>query len=1110
MVFLIAIVISAYFGGLGPGLLATALSALASNYYILPPVHSFHIMQATDTLRWGLLVMMGGLVSAMSEMLHRSRRGAEDEQSRFAITLASIGDALITTDKEGKITFINREAECLTGWTNYEACGQPLTAVFRIINETSRQPVENPVAKVLRFGCVIGLANHTVLVARNGREVPIDDSAAPIKQADGNVIGVVLVFRDCTEKKQAETVLHERLRLQEQLAKIAATAPGAICSFRLRPDGSASFPYTSPALQEIYGVSSEDAARDATLIFDKIHPDDLDRNHQAIAESARTLKPWHVEFRVRHPRKGELWIEAHAVPEREPDGGTLWHGFLHDITEHKRMQEGLEHKKALLEAIINSSPDGVLFVNARGEKVLQNPQCLDFWKIPPHIAEQTDDDDQFRYVINCVKDPESFQKRVLHLYAHPEESSYEQIELKDGRIVGRNSAPVFDENKKYLGRIWTFRDLTSQKSVESSLRESQALYHSLVEQLPAGIFRKDIEGRYVFVNSCFCRLKGVKAELFLGKLPQEVPAAELSGKGTRSDQIEKLLAQGMDHHQRIMQTGECIEAEEHNFAPDGKEQHAYVIKSPIFDANGKIVGSQGIIFDITERKQAEKIQIRLATAVEQAAEDIMITDAAGNIVYVNPAFQKISGYARESVIGANPRFLKSGKHPDAYYKEMWNTISQGAVWSGRLINKKKDGTLYEEEATISPIRDAAGKITSYVGVRRDVTHEVALEAQLRQSQKMEAIGLLAGGVAHDFNNLLTVIGGNAAFLLLDSHFQNAENAGYVRQIAEAAERASSLTRQLLMFSRKQVIQLVSLDLNESVAQMTKLLQRVLGEDIAFVSNYAANLPHIQADSGMIEQILLNLAVNSRDAMPKGGKLTITTGTETLAPELTGPNSLSPPGLYVHLAVADTGCGIAEADLPRIFDPFFTTKETGKGTGLGLATVHGIVQQHNGRITVTSELNRGTRFNIYFPALTDAAAKKKFPPVISSLPRGTETILVVEDERILRLSVCNMLQRLGYTILSASSGVEARSVWQKHKDRIHLLLTDIVMPDGMTGHELGRLLQAENPQLKVIYTSGYIGNQADKRLPMVEGVNFLPKPYAPQKLADILRRNLARK
>jgi PAS domain S-box-containing protein len=374
-------------------------------------------------------------------------------------------------------------------------------------------------------------------------------------------------------------------------------------------------------------------------------------------------------------------------------------------------------------------------------------------------------------------------------------------------------------------------------------------------------------------------------------------------------------------------------------------------------------------------REREESHARLATAVEQAAESIVITDLSGTILYVNPAFERITGYTAQEAVGRNPRMLKSGQHDAAFYGQMWDTLLQGHVWSGRITNKKKSGALYEAEITISPIHDSTGQIVNYVAVKHDVTRQVLMESQLRQAQKMEAIGQLAGGVAHDFNNLLTVIQGNAS-LLLSAEVNSAIRTECSQQILHATERAATLTRQLLLFSRKQVMQPANRNLNDIVEGMVKMLRRVLGGDVALRSELAPGLPPVFADVGMIEQILLNLAVNARDAMPTGGVLTISTGTQVLDGKEATNAHLDAAGEFVWLRISDTGCGIPPEVRPRIFEPFFTTKEVGKGTGLGLATVYGIVEQHHGWIDVTSETGSGSTFKVYLPAANGRQAARK--------------------------------------------------------------------------------------------------------------------------------------
>ena len=371
---------------------------------------------------------------------------------------------------------------------------------------------------------------------------------------------------------------------------------------------------------------------------------------------------------------------------------------------------------------------------------------------------------------------------------------------------------------------------------------------------------------------------------------------------------------------------------------------------------------------------------------------------------------------------------------------------------------------------------------------------------------MDAIGRLAGGVAHDFNNILTVIQGSAS-LLLEAPDRSEDDAKLIQQILDSTERAARLTRQLLLFSRKQIWQPANLDLNKVLGSMTRTLQSILGKDIALRSDYAPNLPLVRADAGMIEQLLLNLAVNSRDAMPGGGRLVISTSAEMPLQERLGQYADAPSGQCVCVSVSDTGCGISPENLPHVFEPFFTTKDVGKGTGLGLATAYGIVKQHGGGIEVVSEVGKGTTVRFCLPVADDSQAEQATGSGALEPAKGSETILVVEDEPALRRLVSNLLERHGYTPLLAESGVAALDVWEAHKDKIQLLLTDMVMPDGLNGRDLAERLRAERPHLKVIYTSGYSPDTLGREPALVEGVNFLQKPYDPRKLAEIVRNYL---
>lgn len=512
--------------------------------------------------------------------------------------------------------------------------------------------------------------------------------------------------------------------------------------------------------------------------------------------------------------------------------------------------------------------------------------------------------------------------------------------------------------------------------------------------------------------------------------------------------------------------------------------------------------------DITEQKKMGEAHARLAQAVEHASENIMICDAQARLLYVNPAFETITGYTAREVIGENPRFLQSGKHDAAFYRRMWDVIARGEVWRGHLINRRKDGTLFDEEATITPVRDARGDVVNYVGVKRDVTREMQLEAQFRQAQKMEGIGQLAGGIAHDFNNILAAI-----LMQADLARAHAQVPAPVREhllgIGSAANRAVNLTRQLLLFSRKQVMQPCPLDLNDAVTNLAKMLRRIIREDIHLQLQLHTAPLWTFGDAGMLDQVLLNLAVNARDAMPRGGTLGIETAETTLAAGEAHPNPEAVPGRYVRLCVTDTGCGIPPEVMPHLFEPFFTTKEVGRGTGLGLATVFGIVKQHRGWIQVSSEVGQGSAFQIFLPAISappDAAATgDKSDP---APPGGSETILIVEDDDAVRLLTRLVLERNGYRVLEAANSIAAQEVWRSHQGQIALLLTDLVMPGGVDGRELAARLQHEKPALRVLITSGYSAEIAGRELRLAPGQRFLQKPYPSDLLLQSIHSCLA--
>jgi PAS domain S-box-containing protein len=496
-----------------------------------------------------------------------------------------------------------------------------------------------------------------------------------------------------------------------------------------------------------------------------------------------------------------------------------------------------------------------------------------------------------------------------------------------------------------------------------------------------------------------------------------------------------------------------------------------------------------------ENKERERLEL----AIEQCAETIVITDIDGTIQYVNPAYERTMGYAQEEVLGLNSRSLRSGEHDEAFYTEISDTLMRDQNWSGRIINRKKNGALFTEEVTISPVRNVSGESVSHVAIKRDITRESELENQLRQSQKMEAIGLLAGGVAHDFNNLLQAILGHGELALTEVAADSSVGSS-IGEILTAGGRAATLVRQLLAFSRRQVLRMEDVDLNFSINDTSKMLRRVIGEHITLNVVPSHDLGIVRADPGQIGQILMNLCVNARDAMPTGGTITIETENVQLDETFSNTHSWATPGHYVLLSVTDTGCGMEKETLSEIFEPFFTTKDVGEGSGLGLSTVYGLIKQHEGMIHVYSELSTGTTFKIYLPLAKyaeKAAEEVRETPVIG----GTETILLAEDETSIRNVSKLMLEKEGYTVLTACDGEEALKVYAKHSSEIDMLLLDVMMPK-VGGRAVYDHVHKLRPKIPVLFASGYSMHTIDTSFVLEENLTLINKPF---RRDDLLRK-----
>jgi two-component system, cell cycle sensor histidine kinase and response regulator CckA len=502
------------------------------------------------------------------------------------------------------------------------------------------------------------------------------------------------------------------------------------------------------------------------------------------------------------------------------------------------------------------------------------------------------------------------------------------------------------------------------------------------------------------------------------------------------------------------------------------------------------------------RARLERERGMLSTAIEQATDAVVITDAAGLIRYVNPVFESMTGYPRVEAIGKRADFACSHRSTGNDRGNGWTEAWKGKEWRSRSECDRKDGRPFTVDSTFCPVIDKSGAVSNYVGVLRDVTESLQLEQRYLQSQKMEAVGRLAGGIAHDFNNLLTVIIGYADVLSI-AFASDAERKPEVLEIKKAALSAAGLTKQLLAFSRKQVMKPRIVDMNAIVEGMKGMLKPIIGDDIGMETDLDPGIGPVLADPGQIEQIIMNLAVNSRDAMPDGGLLTLSTRNLEADQAYVRDRPGVPPGAYVGLAVADTGTGMSEEAMSHLFEPFFTTKAEGKGTGLGLSTVYGIVKQSGGHIASSSELRKGTRFEMLFPRLEGRAAELSGSPVLEPGGEGSGKIVIAEDETTVREITRRILARIGYEVITTATADEALKLCADRETKVDLLVTDVLMP-GIGGIDLAKLVRTSRPEIKVLFISGFTDSDAISAAAAEPNSAFLPKPFTYDELTGAMR------
>jgi PAS domain S-box-containing protein len=765
----------------------------------------------------------------------------------------------------------------------------------------------------------------------------------------------------------------------------------------------------------------------------------------------------------------------------------------HDSTDTRSPRAGAPSAEERYRALFDHSRDAIYLHDLAGRFLDANAAALDLLGCSPDECRSLRLED----VLTGPGEVERAAAATQELVETGTQRTLSEYELRR-RDGGRVWVEVQGSLVRKDGEPWAVqnvaRDITARRRAEADLRSTTDLLESTFASLAEAVFVIDLgaDRRILRCNAAAERIFGYRRD-------------ELVGQSARLLHVDEEAYQAFARliQPQLGAVGE-FRGDFRLKRRDGTIIDTEHVVTRLQDAGGTPGRAVSVVRDVTDRRRAE-VNLRLQSAALQAAANaIVITNRRGIIEWVNPAFTRTTGYSADEAIGRNPGdLLRSGVHDRAFYRTLWDTILAGHVWQGEITNRRKDGSLVPEEMTITPVRDAGGHPAHFIAIKKDLTEVKRLQAEVLQAQKLETVGRLAGGIAHDFNNLLTII--NATADLAAAGPETPDQLRHdLQQIREAGTRAADLTRQLLAFSRKQILQPVVMNLGGHVVGLRRMLQRIIGEDVDLVVSPPADQGIVRADPGQIEQVVLNLVVNARDAMPDGGRLTIETRDVELDGTYTATHGAMNLGPHVMLAVTDTGVGMDEPTRARIFEPFFTTKGPGKGTGLGLSTVYGIVSQSGGSVGVYSEPGRGTSFKIFLPRID--AEPRPTPDPAPKVAGGSETILLVEDEAAVRRLAERILSGAGYTVLTAIDGSKALEFLARDDVHVDLLITDVVLP-GMNGRVLADRVGELYPEVKVLFTSGYTDDAILRHGVLDDGVAFLGKPYTAPALTGRVRKLL---
>ncbi|MCB1051163.1 MAG: PAS domain S-box protein [Acidobacteria bacterium] len=825
------------------------------------------------------------------------------------------------------------------------------------------------------------------------------------------------------------------------------------------------------------------------IIRQRVHPDDLQAFDAFFRlTQGKPAEGRQVEFRYGQPESWQHFISIGYWIQLE--GKPYLFGTSQDVTEAMQAQQELRQTSARLQLATETAGIGIWEWDLERDQVYWDDLMYQIYELDPQPGINPDwrqkmleEDfnanlDQLKQTIKGTS-PFSAVLRI---------STESGIKFLQSHAIGTKNSQ--GRTVKLVGVAW---DITPLQNALRKAEETTALLTAALEASSAGIVVIDAKTQAIRLANPMARKLWNERVNRVAQMPWRVFTPEGFPIAPEDYPLNRAVQKG----ERVHGVDLVLKNE------NGEEIWVLTNAAPVHDSNGEILAGVAVFTDISERRQTEQEAQLLHTAIDQVNDKVIITDEQGRIVYVNRAFLHFTGFRKEEILGETPRIMNSGVHSPQIFSELWKQIQSGKTWEGELVNRRRDGSLYTDAISISPLFDAAGRLHRFVAVQRDITEALenqrereSLQEQLAQSQKMEAVGRLAGGVAHDFNNILQIITGYSEMGLLELQ-PHQPSYEHLQEIRNAAERSASLVRQLLAFARRQTVVPRHLDLNERVTELIKMLRRLVGENIELKWQPGQDLWLVHLDPSQIDQLLANLIVNAKDAIEPPGSIILESRNEWH--HSSGETEAMP---WVQLSVRDTGCGMSEEILSHIFEPFFTTKEMGQGTGLGLATVYGIVEQNGGRIEVESKPAMGTTFRIFFPAFPNAEITERSPKLQPTQP-GTETILLVEDDETILEMAGTFLRSIGYQVTSCSSPFDAIHRVQHEGFEPHLLLSDVIMP-GLTGPELASEIRKMLPDCKILLMSGYTGDIIAKHGVLNQEIGFLQKPFRVFELADKVR------